>query len=225
MRIGQRIRAARLAHEPQISVAKLAHAVGMAPSTLYDLERGDSESTTKLHLIAEFLGVRVLWLETGRGEMREGAVTLLKPDANNLDIPQLDVYASMGPGAHLQDHIDIVRTVTVSLSELRRQVPSFTSPQNLRILTGLGDSMKPTFSDGDPLLVDVGVTEITVDGVYVLEKDDQLFVKRMQRKMLDNSLMMISDNKEYSSEAITNGDRQKFAVRGRVLLAWNAKRL
>lgn len=62
---GDRIRSRR--QELQMSVAALARAVGMAPSTLYDLERGDMRTSTKLHRIAGALGVLPDWLETGRG--------------------------------------------------------------------------------------------------------------------------------------------------------------
>jgi transcriptional regulator with XRE-family HTH domain len=62
---GNRIRLRR--QELQMSVAALARAVGMAPSTLYDLERGDMRTTTKLHRIAAALGLSIEWLESGRG--------------------------------------------------------------------------------------------------------------------------------------------------------------
>lgn len=51
-----------------MKVPELAKKAHLAPTTLYDLERGDSDSTTKLHLIAAALQINVHWLETGRGE-------------------------------------------------------------------------------------------------------------------------------------------------------------
>lgn len=65
MGIGQRIRAEREAQK--ISRVELAKAAGMASSTLSDLELGYSTSTTALHRIAAYLGVRTEWLETGKG--------------------------------------------------------------------------------------------------------------------------------------------------------------
>ncbi|OOG61423.1 hypothetical protein B0E46_15705 [Rhodanobacter sp. B04] len=63
--IGDRIRERRL--ELGMSVEVLAKAVGLKPTTLYDLERGDSKSTTKLHRFADELGLNADWLETGKG--------------------------------------------------------------------------------------------------------------------------------------------------------------
>jgi transcriptional regulator with XRE-family HTH domain len=65
MTIGQRLKDRRL--ELRLSVASVAHTVGMAPSTLYDVERGDQTSSTKLHLLCDLLGLNAHWVETGRG--------------------------------------------------------------------------------------------------------------------------------------------------------------
>lgn len=65
MLIGHRIRARR--KEIGISVKELAKRAGLAASTLYDLERGDSDSTTRLPEIAEHLRVHARWLSDGSG--------------------------------------------------------------------------------------------------------------------------------------------------------------
>lgn len=50
-----------------MTVEHLAERVGLRPTTIYDLERGDSKSTKKLHVIASVLRVNVHFLETGKG--------------------------------------------------------------------------------------------------------------------------------------------------------------
>lgn len=50
-----------------MGVPELARKVGLAPTTIYDLEREISRTTTKLHRIAVVLGVNVAWLETSAG--------------------------------------------------------------------------------------------------------------------------------------------------------------
>lgn len=67
MNIGARIRKRR--KERGMRVEDLAKAAGIAATTLYDLERGESRSTTKLHHIAAALRCRLEWLETGRGSV------------------------------------------------------------------------------------------------------------------------------------------------------------
>lgn len=64
MTIGERIKEIRLLRG--IKVPELASRTGLAASTIYDLERGDSDSTTKLHRIADELGTYTAYLEEGK---------------------------------------------------------------------------------------------------------------------------------------------------------------
>lgn len=144
-----------------------------------------------------------------------------RPD--EISIPLLNVAASMGRGLYQPEHDEVVRSMTINRAWLRRSA-SFTAFENLALLTGYGDSMKGTFEDGDLLLVDRGVREVKFDAVYVLALNDELYIKRLQRRP-DGSVLMISDNKAYEPYLITDREREKFRVLGRVVLAWNAKRL
>ena len=84
--------------------------------------------------------------------------------------------------------------------------------------------MRPTFDDGDVLLVDRGITEIKIDAIYVLSLNDELYIKRLQRRP-NGSVVMISDNKNYEPYTIAESELDRFKVLGRVVLAWNAHRL
>lgn len=64
--IGERIQQ-ELDQDPKKSATACAEYAGLSKSTLSELIKGRSKSSTKLHLIAEYLGVRVRWLETGKG--------------------------------------------------------------------------------------------------------------------------------------------------------------
>ena len=58
--------------------------------------------------------------------------------------------------------------------------------------------------DSDLLLVDLGEPRFRHDGIYVLRRDSELAVKRLQRRP-DGSLNIISDNPAYES-SIVAGD-------------------
>jgi SOS-response transcriptional repressor LexA len=64
--IGERIQR-ELDADPDKSAAEAAKYAGLGKSTLTELIKGRSKSSTKLHLIAEYLGVTPKWLETGKG--------------------------------------------------------------------------------------------------------------------------------------------------------------
>lgn len=140
-----------------------------------------------------------------------------------IEIPQLDVHGSMGSGAIRPEIVDVIQRMTVSMDFLRQSV-TFSKPDNLALITGYGDSMEGTFNDGDLLLVDRGVNDVKIDAVYVLSLNDELYIKRLQRRG-DGTFTMISDNRKYEPIPVSEKDLARFQVLGRVLLAWNARKL
>lgn len=134
-------------------------------------------------------------------------------------IPRFDVRAAMGAGAINPDHPDVIQMIAVDLLQLRRRA-HFNSAGNLSIITGVGSSMEPTFSDGDLLLMDTSVITVETDGVFCFVLNGELYVKTLQRAP-DTSILMISDNKKYQSYTIKTSDELRIC--GRIILAWNAR--
>ncbi|MFI2816785.1 LexA family protein [Vreelandella lionensis] len=58
-----------------LNQAELAQKIGVQQTSISDLERGKSKSTSFSTQIAHELGVSALWLATGKGEMNAGAVS------------------------------------------------------------------------------------------------------------------------------------------------------
>lgn len=140
-------------------------------------------------------------------------------------IPRLDVSASMGRGICAPDgYIDVIRDITVHLDWLARRGVSYSKLENLAIISGDGDSMEGTFSDGASLLIDRGITEIKTDAIYVFTLDGDLFIKRLQR-ITGRSLSMISDNPIYRPIDLHGEQLERMHVHARVLLAWDVKKL
>lgn len=141
-----------------------------------------------------------------------------------VEVPVLDVVGSMGPGTAQPDYDDVVTAMTMSKQWLRMNTQA-TSFQALGIIIGKGDSMEPTFYDGSILLVDTAVRKIDLEAVYVLSRDRELFIKRVQR-LISGGLEIISDNRErYKTQVIENPARAGLTVNGRVLIAWNGRKL
>lgn len=145
-------------------------------------------------------------------------------DSRFITISHLDVAGSMGQGRVPPDHIEVIRDITVSLDWLRTQGLNYSKVENLAIIDGDGDSMEGTFSNGDSLLVDRGITEIRTDAIYVFTLDGDLFIKRLQR-MIGGSLRMISDNPVYPALVIEGEQLERVHIQARVLLVWNARKL
>ena len=147
-----------------------------------------------------------------------------KPKDDELIIPQYDVMGSMGPGKVApKAYIETVRNITVRTEYLREQGVSYTHPSNLSVITGFGESMGATFASGDPLIIDIGVNTVEVDGVYVFTLDDMLYIKRLQR--LPKMIRMISDNEAFPAYEIKGVELESLIIHARVLMAWNARKL
>jgi phage repressor protein C with HTH and peptisase S24 domain len=78
-----------------------------------------------------------------------------------------------------------------------RQI-SHAEPEELSIISFVGDSMAPTINNGDEGLVDHSTSGRRVrDGIYVLRRDETLMVKRLAVAPRAGTVMIISDNPAY----------------------------
>jgi transcriptional regulator with XRE-family HTH domain len=141
-----------------------------------------------------------------------------------ITIPKFAVTASMGSGiTPPQGQIDIIRDMTVHMDWLARRGVTYSKVDNLAIITGDGDSMEGTFSDGASLMVDMGIKEIRTDAIYVFTLDGDLYIKRLQR-IAGKSLSMISDNPRYKPVELSGEQLERLHVHARVLLIWDVKK-
>jgi hypothetical protein len=134
-------------------------------------------------------------------------------------VPRLNVDASAGPGA-FNDGEGEVAHIGFDEKWLRRVSRSRSS--DLSVIKVQGDSMMPTLSDGDDILVDAGDgREHLRDGIYVLRRDDALLVKRIAPSPASRRIVIKSDNDSYPSWPDCNiGDVD---IIGRVV--WVGRRL
>jgi repressor LexA len=109
-----------------------------------------------------------------------------------VEIARLDVGASAGPGRLTEDE-RARRPGAVSpalLRELRVR------PEAASMIRVEGDSMEPTLSDGDEILVDRDRRDVSGrGGVFVIRLDGVLMVKRLRKAV--GAVEVISDNPAY----------------------------
>lgn len=150
-------------------------------------------------------------------------------DGNGLpatfSIPRFQAGGGMDPKGRVQPELEtIVGHIEINRQWIGTHLPGISSPKNLRVITGFGDSMADTYQDGDFLFVDVAVQEIHLDAVYVFSLNKELFIKRLQRRP-DGALVILSDNKKYDPYVISRPDKTDIHVHGRVVWAWNGRKL
>ncbi len=109
-----------------------------------------------------------------------------------------DVYASAGGGAfnyeEASDTIMLDRHMVARLGGEREL-------KNIDSINVLGDSMEPTFKDGDIIFINRTQDDVRKGGVFVVSTPVGLFVKRLSLRS-DGMLELISDNTQYSVEQV-----------------------
>lgn len=230
--IGSRAKAARKA--AGLSQAEASAASGVKQSDISKIERGETERPRGLLALARIYKVDPTWLDLGEGSP-DGAPILTEPliaghtyseSSKNRDavhIPQYEAGGSMGQSLILQgDQPGIIRHMTVTHEWAQKNLKAHTGLQNLCIVTGFGDSMKPLYNPGDPLIVDQGVRQCDQDAVYFFRVGNEGFIKRLQR-IPGEGIWVLSANKDYKDWLIKRD--ADFEVFGRVMKAWRGEDL
>lgn len=222
MEIGKRIKEAREARG--VSVKELAHAVELGVSTLYDLERGDQESTTKLGAIADYLDVRYQWLEKGVGP-RDIDPEEVAAQRGLRGIDRFEFvdrvrgpHLSAGSGEVIWDYEEIDRSHAFQTDWIRAEG---WNPRRLKLFEISGSSMDPTLKHGDTVMVNLAARDVSSGLVYALVTEDGLRAKRLHKR--SGEIWMHSDNPDqlkYPPEPIRD---QNAAVIGEIV--WKAGKL
>lgn len=196
----------RLIRKRNYGYAAISRMLGRNPSYVQQfIKRG---SPRKLDdddrkVLASFFGVDEQVLGGPANAVLDGMV----------EIPVLDVEASAGFGA-----VASSENAQTRFGFDERWLRSLTSAKSasLSIVRVMGDSMEPTLSNGDEVLVDASDHASRLrDGIYVLRADDALMVKRVAIKPGGKQIMVASDNPAYPTWNDMN--RSEVHVVGRVI--------
>ncbi|WP_409349303.1 S24 family peptidase [Sphingobium indicum] len=163
-------------------------------------------------IIAQFLGISEHLL-SGL-PLRETESAPPPTRARSISVPRLSLGASAGGGT-----LDIEERATESVAIDCRWLQEIgVRPPHVSIIRVDGESMSPTLSHGDEIMVDhsdsVGRLR---DGIYVLRLDDVLLVKRIAMRPRRGEFSILSDNSLYPSWS--NIDPALVAIVGRVVWA------
>lgn len=193
--IGDRIRAEREAQG--VDRKDLAKSAGIAYSTLADLEAGRSKSTTALHKIARRLGLRIEWLEYGKGPKR--AAPAPAADVEWADVQGFAQAVGLGTGPEAQEYAETHRLKFRADSLARKRL----DPSKLAVMYGAGDSMLPRILPGDAILFDTSDTRPRDGHLYVIlvpgvGAAGEYQVKRCE--ILDDVVYFRADNPEGDHE-------------------------
>lgn len=192
------------------NIEKMAEVASFPRRTLDNYLAGRSEpSVSGLVQLAAAAGVSLEWLATGKGEMRPDAPATT---GDFVLVPLYDQRAAAGHGAAAHDE------QPTGFFSFRRDWVRATlggDPSHLALMPATGDSMEPLIVEGDLLLVDLSVPVLSGDGIYVMERDGDLLVKKVH-PLLSGALIIDSLNQAYAVEAWSPGVDHRLRFVGRV---------
>lgn len=179
--VGQRIFEAR--KRRKISRKEVADFLQVHETTIKRYEDGNTKKlpTDRLEKIAKYLNTSIEYLMGWEEEQKPQGVK----------IPVLGTVAAGIPISAVEDILDY------------EEIPQ--SWQNQGEFFGLrikGDSMKPDINDGDTVIVKQQSTANNGDVVIALVNGDDATCKKFEK--LDNGIMLISNNSEYSPMYFSN---------------------
>lgn len=117
-------------------------------------------------------------------------------------IPVYDVQASAGAGAWLKDDACIIDRLAFRLEWLQKKTGA--PPENLVIIKVHGDSMEPTLKSGDVVLINRTQVSPVGGGIFVIEQDGALLVKRLGA-LPGGKVLVMSDNGRYDAYELAEG--------------------
>lgn len=214
------------------SMRSFALKCGLSEGAIRNYLSGGEPTRPALWAISEAAGVSLEWLATGRGPKEPSQdlptglhrpVIFDSPDELSEDyilIPLYDQAASAGAGAlALDGESGAPPSKETRLAFLKAWLRGRKGlhPAKLFLLAVAGDSMEPTLSQGDVVLVDRSATRATTDGLYIVRIDSSLLVKRVQT-LPGGILQVTSDNSAYAPFTLRPDDEERdVAIIGRVV--------
>jgi phage repressor protein C with HTH and peptisase S24 domain len=117
------------------------------------------------------------------------------PTDGLISVKRHPVAASAGPGSFVAEELG---QPYFAFDDRWLKALTSTQSDNLSVVRVEGDSMAPTLSAGDDILVDLGdSTDRLRDGIYVLRIGDAVVVKRIALHPVSRRLTVQSDNPSY----------------------------
>lgn len=228
--LSDRLKLAMKMTNPITRPIDLARACNIKSSSVADWLNGRTKHIEGANLLsaAELLKVNPRWLATG-----EGHIGIKKEENFNEEISHCEFNVIKIPlfkidqesNIYILDQDEFIKEFMVTKEWINCYLTEASNKDNIKILIVKDKSMVNTFDDGDILFIDTGVTDVQVDGaVYAIIIAGMFMVRRL--KLLKNgSLLEVScDNPSIrSTDVYENKDDVK--ILGRILWAWNGKKI
>lgn len=134
------------------------------------------------------------------------------PDNVSIDI--ISATPCCGNGADVSE--EVIGKWSMPLTDFKYLTS--TTPERVKQMRVVGDSMQPTINEGDYILVDTSHNTFDVEGIYLIRMINGLAVKRLQAGL--TSLSIVSDNPNYKP---LNASIGEVSIVGKVIKIFNVR--
>ncbi|MFP5238456.1 MULTISPECIES: LexA family transcriptional regulator [Fundidesulfovibrio] len=207
------------------SQSELARVLGIGRQAVTDAKkRSHIPADWYLYLCRKY-GLNPQWLESGMGAMYiagqdsgpdfRGSRNSGAHSEEFSYVPKVRARLSAGGGSLVVDEaIETYYAFRHAWLKRKGQI------SQMRLMRVSGDSMEPTLRDEDVVLIDLSQTEIYTGKIYAVGIDEEIVVKRLDKK--PGQLVLVSDNRQfYPPLEVTLTEDANVRVLGRVI--WMAR--
>lgn len=191
-----------------LNQSELASKVGVKQPSIGRLLSGETKTTRALDLIAFALAVSPSYLKGETDDPSANVSPLLPyidPSEDAAEIDSINLAYGMG-GAYLDSDTVETEKMRFPIAWLRQFTDS--PPHLLTMAYGIGDSMEPTISDGDSVLIDRGQASLkdsTGERIWAAVFGGVGVIKRL-RPMPNGTVKIMSDNPLVSDDIASDGE-------------------
>lgn len=195
-----------------LSKTDLWKGCGVSSGTVTTWVKGPNQTISGVNLMnaAKLLGVNPDWLATGRGNMSSTSESVSKFDDESTSIEISN-----------PSHSKSIKGIKLSLAWVREKAAG-ANPNQLSIVFIDDDSMSPTVTQGDFIIINSNIRKFSNDGIYIINSNAGSFIKRIQ-KLLDGTYLIKSDNPSYEPQSIKALDLSKINIAGKAVSIWAEK--
>lgn len=197
----------------------LARHCGVTPAAVMAWTAGRTKELSAENAIkaAQFLGVSVEWLTTGKGSETAPVVALSAEESPPLGVVAIPEYRILcGAGSAGEPTFEEVTESKPAYYRLEWFAAHGTTPDKCRRFVVHGDSMLPILFDGDCILVDCSAAPIRDGKIYAFSYAGDVRVKRLY-PLMNGGMRVVSENPAVREELIDPCDMSQFRLIGRVI--------
>lgn len=212
-----------------MSLADVARAASTTPAQVQKLERGERRLTdqwlSRLSVVLECRASDLLRDDVDHRRLSESfsGTDFEHSSVRHLSVRYVDLPFYEDPARHdgaamLDDAAFVSKRIPFEAA-LLAECTSATVIQ-LAMIRVHGNTMNPTLHEGDVVLIDRSRSTAQDDGIYALNHNGRIMIKRLQFHPVQDKVSVLSDNKDYPAHEI--GGVSELSIIGKII--WAGKR-